>query len=482
MRICYIISTCDKYLNTRVSYQMQTFLKQIDKNDIYYLTSKPDLERRQFGWYAMDDPKNITWKYIHFIYNMNGDFLNYDWYIFIDDDTFVFENRLKEYLTTFDHNKCYYIGCELDHIKKDFCLYMSGGAGYAVSSALYKLFYDYVRSNGINNSFKHWCDDLCIGLWIQELAKSHTINQINNNRFNIETHKNNLQLENSITFHGLRELAQFEYYMNLVKDSTVFALITDSKYFEKAKITIKDLRIKGHWDGPIVLATIDFDLNKNFIDYYGITEVRFPQIDKTNMLEKIGSKGFSNGDQRELNKINQWEKLHIFDEYFAQWNRVVYLDAGLRIFEDVKYLLSLDYKNKILAPTDGSIGKPLLFKTQICYDNSELVTELMNEYSSHILTENHMLNCVWIYDTNILKICNKTHLIELMNKYPLCKNNEMTAMNLLFHFKYKLWKSFPIKASNEKILFDWCEINNPGTNWREYCMIKYPTTIFANDC
>jgi hypothetical protein len=64
MKICYIISTCNKYLDTRVSYQMQTFLKYINKNDIYYLTSVANLERRQFGWNTMDDSKNITWKYM----------------------------------------------------------------------------------------------------------------------------------------------------------------------------------------------------------------------------------------------------------------------------------------------------------------------------------------------------------------------------------------------------------------------------------
>ena len=91
MKICYIISTCNKYLDTRVKHQMDIMLKNVNKEDIYYLTSKPDIKNRHFGWYVMDDEKNITWKYIHFIYNMN---IDYDWYIFIDDDTFVFEKRL----------------------------------------------------------------------------------------------------------------------------------------------------------------------------------------------------------------------------------------------------------------------------------------------------------------------------------------------------------------------------------------------------
>lgn len=479
MKICYIISTCDKYLDTRVSYQMQTFLKYIDKNDIYYLTSKPNLERRQFGWNAMDDEKNITWKYIHFIYNMKDEFLNYDWYIFIDDDTHVFNGRLGKYLYTFDFNKCYYIGHELDHIKDNYCEYMSGGAGYAISNALYKCIYNYVQINGINNSFKHWCDDLCIGLWIQEIAKTNEVNKIHNSNFNIKMRKDVISYKNALTFHELRTFADFKYYMgeNTKKKDTVFALITDEKYFKKAKITIRDLRLKGNWSGPIVLATIDFNLNKNFIDYYGITEVKFPPIDKSEMLKKIGPNGFSIGDKREINKVNQWEKLHIFDEYFTQWERVVYLDAGLRILDNVKHLLNLDYKNRILAPIDGT-----LFKTQICYDNTELVSELLNEYGNEILEKKHMLNCVWIYDTNILDVCNKSQLIQIMNKYPLCKCNEMTAMNLLLNFKYKLWKPFPEKASNDKFLFEWSELNRKETDWRDYCLIKYPVSIFADDC
>ena len=62
---------------------MDIFLSVINKNDIFYLTSKPDIEKRQFGWNCMDDEKNITWKYIHFINNMNN-ILDYDWYIFVD--------------------------------------------------------------------------------------------------------------------------------------------------------------------------------------------------------------------------------------------------------------------------------------------------------------------------------------------------------------------------------------------------------------
>jgi len=472
---------------------METMLKDFPSSDIYYLTSKSDIEKRQFGWNCMDDGKNISWKYIHFIYNMN--IPNYDWYIFIDDDTFVFQKRLENLLEKYNTDECYYIGKELGHIQNQFCFYTSGGAGYAISNALYSQIYSYVCENGINNSYKHWCDDLCIGLWIQEISKKQgvIVNQLNNNLFHLDSHKYDNELTDAITFHKVMSLEQFQFYQSIVeketkkttkincKEDTTFALISDSAYWEKTKKTIIDLRSKGNWKGSIVLATIDFYLNTNFKDFYNITEVKFPLIEKRILLQRIGPNGFSNSDKRELTKLNQWEKLHIFDNYFKQWQRVIFLDAGLRVLDDVKYLLELDYKNRILAPVDGKHYDHNKFECQLSYDNPSAVTYLMSQYDETILKSNYMLNCIWIYDTNILDLCDKSILIDAMNCYPLCKTNEMGIMNLIFHFKYHLWEPFPIKASNNKYLFDWCELNNPGTNWREYCCIKYPVSIGFGD-
>ena len=508
MKICYIISTCDKYLDTRVKYQMDIMLKNVNKEDIYYLTSKPDVEKRHFGWFSMDDTQNITWKYIHFIYHMN--IPDYDWYILIDDDTFVFEKRLRNLLTKYNSSENYYIGKELDHIRNQFCLYMSGGAGYAISKSLYSLITEYVRRIGKNEAYyplinlqEQWCDDLCVGLWIQEIAKTNKINQLNNNLFHLAEHENESQLNDAITFHKVITKDQYDFYTSIAdKDTmieekviqtssvilqdnsdTVFALVTDLNYFNKAKRTIIDLRTKGNWSGDIVLITINFDLNINFKDFYNVTEKKFTQVDKSILLFKIGQSGFvDTTDKREINKLNQWEKLHVFDDYFSKWSRVVFLDAGLRLLDDVKYLLEIDYKNKILAPKDGKLYEDQSFNCQLSYDKPELIDSLKSEFGDKILTSNYMLNCMWIYDTNILKLCDKNQLIEAMNKYTFCKTNEMGIMNILFTFKYNLWERLPIRASNGKILFDWCELNNPNTNWRDYCYIKYPVTISFDDC
>jgi hypothetical protein len=267
-------------------------------------------------------------------------------------------------------------------------------------------------------------------------------------------------------------------------NNTVFVLVTDNAYFNKACVTINDLKTIGNWHGDIVLITIDFYLDDNYKLSQNIIEAKFPLIDKTHLLNEIGENGFSNSDKREIHKLNQWEKLHVFDDYFLQWKRVVFLDAGLRVLDDVKYLLELDYYNSILAQNDASpnFRSDQIFKNQLSFDNEEKIQLIRRDFGDYIFDSHHMLNCMWVYDTCILKICNKIQLIDAMNNYTLCKTNEMGIMNLLFHFKYKLWREFPLKASNGKYLFEWCEFNHSFyTTWKDYCFIKYPVTIALHE-
>jgi hypothetical protein len=259
----------------------------------------------------------------------------------------------------------------------------------------------------------------------------------------------------------------------------VFVTLTDNNYFERAKQTIVDLRTRGNWSGDIVVISVNFSLPFDFKKEYNLIQAQFEQIDKANMLNLIQTP-FTDWDGREFNKLNQWEKLHVFDDFFTAWKKVIFFDAGLRILDSVDYLLNLECNNVFLAPNDaGSQNRPdKIFSTQISFRDTQLVDKLTLEFGEQIYNSQYFLNCIWMYDTQILNIVKKQEFIDYMNKYPFCKTNEMTIMNLLLHFKYSLWKPFPNFIPGEKkYLFDWCETNNPGTNWTDYCYLKYPITI-----
>ena len=261
---------------------------------------------------------------------------------------------------------------------------------------------------------------------------------------------------------------------------TVVVFVCDLQYFVKARRSIIDLRSVGNWKGPIVVISIDFNIGDNFKSFYNITEIKFPIIDKKLLHDHIKD-GFSGSDRRELSLMNQWEKLHVFDDYFKQWKRVIYFDSGLRILDDIQNLLDLEYENSFLAPIDGKYLNPNLFHTQLSYDYPDRIQKIKDDFGN-IFNHIHFLNCIWIYDTSILNILNKQVFIDAMNTYFCCKTNEMTIMNLFLNFKYDLWKPFPIYSKNNKYLFEWCESNNPDTHWTQYCFIKYPCTILMSDC
>ena len=107
-------------------------------------------------------------------------------------------------------------------------------------------------------------------------------------------------------------------------------------------------------------------------------------------------------------------------------------------------MIELDCTNKILAPQDGDKR----FNEQVSYDKPHYIYLMCSKFGKDILNSTCMLNCMWMYDTAILDTCNKHELIQGMNDYPCCKTNEMTIMNLFFHFKYHLWEPFPEQLNN----------------------------------
>jgi hypothetical protein len=264
---------------------------------------------------------------------------------------------------------------------------------------------------------------------------------------------------------------------------TAVVTLTDRAYFSRAKRTIIDVRTRGQWKGDLVLVTIGFDASPNFLDYYGVTGKRFESIDTTQLVQQYEKYPLQTvEDKRHIYKLAQWNKLHVFDPWFARWKRIVFLDAGLRVFDSIHYLLEVPWEGKILAPDDlpkydTTNGFERMMELSA---NPPVADALLREYSVDILKQRYFLNCIWVYDTALLSKCNNTHLIVAMNAYPIARCNEMTIMNLLFTFKHRVWLPFPEFASNGKRLFGWTEHDRdygPYGTWRNFCFLKYPFTI-----
>lgn len=209
MRVCYIVLTCEKYVTTRREWQLATMFKHFPKEDIYYLGHMMDVDRRIFSWGAGDEYDKLPYKFLYFFKNM---LLDYDWYVFIDDDTFVFHDRLVSFLNDKDSLERICIGKQLDHIKDSpWGLYMSGGAGTVLSRGLYRKLCEFIQviPNPAGLVF-HWCADICLGLWMRLISD---VQKIDHPGFHTDMHLvSNGSLEHAVTFHHLKQWDDFLFY------------------------------------------------------------------------------------------------------------------------------------------------------------------------------------------------------------------------------------------------------------------------------
>ena len=258
--------------------------------------------------------------------------------------------------------------------------------------------------------------------------------------------------------------------------STVFVTLCDPGYFSRAKQTIKDLRSRGNWAGDIVLIGVDCAPPPEFLTEFRVETVSFPRFDVSSYVDKMRQKPLSvpTNDGREIHKTTQWEKLHVFEPYFKRWERVVWVDAGLRILEDVKYFLELPWRGKFLCPDDCK-GKDYRFEIALEMKNWPDAIKAIQEKYHVKLDGRYFLNCIWIHDTALP--VDVSEFLELL-AYPIWRHNEMGVMNAVLNFKRGVWVPFPDCASNGKYLFDWSELNiGGGIQWDRFCALKYPVTI-----
>lgn len=212
INVCYIILTCEKYLPTRVSWQKKTCFKDVNPKDCYFISSKKK-EPNIYGWNTEDDYSSCIIKYIKFFQNMK---LKYDWYMFIDDDTYVFPNRVEQYLARFDKTQPLYIGAMWSHL--DDLRFMSGGAGFFLTNKTYIMLVNHLKNNDNTHIRQPGADvygDATLGLWIREINRKHNykIKLLSDwTNLNIGHHNSLYHILKAVTLHQVNKEELFDLY------------------------------------------------------------------------------------------------------------------------------------------------------------------------------------------------------------------------------------------------------------------------------
>lgn len=196
--ITYVVLSCEQYLN-RYTSQRETWLK----NQKYIrISSQNNEELNTVGWNTDDSYEGLSLKYLHFFQNVN---LDSEWVMFVDDDTFVYTDRIENYLQAYNPDERLYIGFHFNEGAA-----MSSGAGVILSKTLYQEVCQYVRNTSVTITHASWAG-ITLFEWV---SKIENVQQISDDRFHLNIEKYEEDKNSAFTFHCVTPEKMVEYDQN----------------------------------------------------------------------------------------------------------------------------------------------------------------------------------------------------------------------------------------------------------------------------
>ena len=195
------------------------------------------------------------------------------------------------------------------------------------------------------------------------------------------------------------------------------------------------LRNKGEYRGDINLLTDNSIYLSSFNkkNYKNVNILKFKKIKFSNVTsKKLNS--IENG--RNLTKPFQWNKFYLFDKQFKEWDFNLYVDINMKINGNINNVLNLKKERKLIAPYDAYPDLDWTLESQFNGDE-EILKKLKKKYDLSL--KKYFQTGILYYDTSIIESNTIQNLKNIVEKYPVSKNNEQGIMNLYFIFEKDLF-------------------------------------------
>jgi hypothetical protein len=201
MKLCYVILTCEPYLKTRCVWMRNSWLRYIEPDDDYrFLSSIPNPSQKVLGWNTPDTYEGCAQKYVCLV--KHAELPPADWYVFVDDDTFVFPTRLRRRLRAYSPDNRIFLGKFIGGPIPT----MSGGAGFAASRRLFQEIQHYAKTHEFEPSTHY--SDVTFAEFVQKIPN---VSYVHDNTFSSHPHTEEGNVNTSSTFHYTTE-DLFKYY------------------------------------------------------------------------------------------------------------------------------------------------------------------------------------------------------------------------------------------------------------------------------
>lgn len=290
MRILYCILHTnlqkDRYENV-----VNTWAKN---EDFIFYSDAEDLDKKIIKVSDRNDYASGQEKQINVINNLDEKYLNYDWYVFCDNDTFINTKRMNEIISELDTN------CVYGHVKSAWpedrdLHYPLGGPGILISNKVL----NYIKGKLIYTEVI-W-SDVTLGLNLRRLG----INMVDHDWFNGQPPRYELGsdfIKNHISFHYIKTFDDM---------NKIYEFVNSNEYTEPEKVNKIDFSIYKN------LELLPPDIQ----GWHGNSIVFENLIKKTspNIIIEVGSwKGQSSINMANcIKKLNLQSKIYCVDTWLG---------------------------------------------------------------------------------------------------------------------------------------------------------------------
>ena len=260
-----------------------------------------------------------------------------------------------------------------------------------------------------------------------------------------------------------------------VRDTCV-VLVTNRSHLERCFLTVWQLRWFGQYRGDIVVIVGD-DLRTAMPAIarsgLGVTPQYFPELDRSEALARAMEA--PNTSEVVFTKPFQFHKVHLFDAFFKQWRKVLYIDTKMRVFNPIKPLLELDCENSLIAHSDAFPDYTRTLESQF---NTKDFPDLAKEIDALVqLESDYFQTGMILYDTSIISDTTVDEIVDLAHRFINSNSNEQAIINLWAQAR-KLLKKLPTSPAEGKLLYDYWE--REPFSAEDYLLLKYPRVIPTN--
>jgi hypothetical protein len=255
---------------------------------------------------------------------------------------------------------------------------------------------------------------------------------------------------------------------NINQEKRCVVVVSNNNYFHKAKKTIEDIRTTGQWKYNLVFVYGN-DISKNQIEElqeFHVIPKYFKDIDLSEIVNKLKKKPY-NGLDRKLRKLFCFHKFHLFTNYFKFWDKIFYIDCGMRIFKPIEPFFNINCNNKILANSDAQPKHRWKLRGQ--FNNTSYPNIFHELETKYKLDVDYFQSTILLYETKIITNEIFNRLIELVQKYFIGFTNDQAIMNLYFTCEKNIWEQVPLHIDN-KYLYDYK--SRRGRRPQDYIMTK----------